>query len=193
MFGLKIIRRLTLACCLILLTAMAAAATAATQSRGIEPGNRIGKIWLGMTRKAVHAKLGQPDGIYLFASGVTGDYWSSSRAGDSLHISYSAGKVFQIEATSNSFSTPEGLTTQSSLAEVRKAYGNLRQTSYFRDNTNGTVVNYYEVTRRGITFTFVNLDSTTTPDNFKLYAIIVHAPGRRALTADEGDPDSHKL
>ncbi len=113
--------------------------------------------------------------------------------GKSLHIGYSAGKVFQIEATSNSFSTPEGLTTQSSLAEVRKFYGNLRRTSYFRDNTNGTVVNYYEATGRGITFTFVNLDSTTEPDNFKLYAIIVHAPGRRAVTADEGDPDSHKV
>ena len=192
MFGLKIIRRLTLACCLILLTAMAAA-VAAAQSHAIEPGNRIGKIRLGMTRKAVHAKLGQPDGIYRLAIGVTGDYWSSSRGGDSLHISYSAGKVFQIEATSNSFSTPEGLTTQSSLDEVRKFYGNLRRTSYFRDNTNGTVVNYYEATGRGITFTFVNLDSTTTPDNFKLYAIIVHAPGRRAVTMDEGDPDSHKL
>lgn len=191
MFGSKLIGRLTLACCLIFLTATAV--VAAAEGHAIEPGSRIGKIRLGMTRPQVHATLGQPDGIYSLPGGVPGDYWSSSSNGEFLHISYSAGKVFQIEVTSSSFSTPEGLTTQSSLAEVRKVYGRLRRTSYFRDNTNGTAVNYYEAVARGITFTFVNLDSTTEPDNFKLYAIIVHAPGRRAVTADDSDPDSHKL
>ena len=189
MFGLKIIRRLTLSCCLILLTASAAAA----EGHAIEAGNRIGKIRLGMTRRAVHARLGQPAGTYRLPSGAPGDYWTSSAGGESLHIHYGAGKVFQIEATSSSFATPEGLTTQSSLTEVRKVFGRLRRTSYFRDNTNGTAVNYYEAVGRGITFTFVNLDSTTQPDNFKLYSIIVHAPGSRAITVDEGDPDSHKL
>jgi hypothetical protein len=189
MFGFGIIRRLALLSCMM----FGAAAFAFAQSHEIEPGNRIGKIRLGMTRQAVHRTLGQPQGIFHLASGVEGDYWQSNATGDALQISYRAGKVFQIEVTSNRFSTPEGLTTESSLPEVRSAYGPLRKTAYFRDNTGGTAVNYYEAAGRGITFTFVNRDSTTDPFDFKPFSIIVHAPRSSAVTADERDPDSHRF
>jgi hypothetical protein len=189
MFGFWIIRRLALLSCLML----GAAAFALAQSHEIEPGNRVGKIRLGMTRQTVRRRLGPPEDVFRLPGGVAGDYWQSNSTGDALHISYRAGKVFQIEVTSNRFSTPEGLTTESSLLEVRKAYGPLRKTAYFRDNTGGTAVNYYEAAGRGITFMFVNRDSTTDPFDFKPFSIIVHAPRSSAVTADEGDPDSHKL
>lgn len=189
MFGFRIISRLALLLCLL----FGAYAFASGQSQGIEPGSRVGKIRLGMKRQVVHRTLGQPQGVFQLASGAAGDYWQSNATGDALQIGYRAGKVFQIEVTSNRFSTPEGLTTGSSLPEVRKAYGPLRKTSYFRDNTGGTAVNYYEAAGRGITFTFVNRDSTTDPGNFQLFSIIVHSPRSRAVTADEGDPDSHRL
>lgn len=189
MFGFGIIRRLMLLSCMIL----GAAAFALAQGQEIEPGNRVGKIRLGMTRQSVHRTLGQPQGVYHLSRGMAGDYWQSNDTGDALQIGYRAGKVFQIEVTSNRFSTPEGLTTESSLREVRKAYGPLRKTAYFRDNTGGTAVSYYEAAGRGITFTFVNRDSTTDPGNFKSFSIIVHARGQSAVTADEGDPDSHRL
>ncbi|HVG35974.1 MAG TPA: hypothetical protein VM911_23170 [Pyrinomonadaceae bacterium] len=189
MFGFGIIRRVALLSCVMLGTA----AFALAQSNEIEPGNRVGKIRLGMTRQSVHRTLGQPQGVFSLQRGVAGDYWHSNATGDALQISYRAGKVFQIEITSNRFSTPEGLTTESSLREVRKAYGPLRKTAYFRDNTGGTTVNYYEAAGRGITFMFVNMDSTTDPGNFKPFSIIVHARGQSAVTADEGDSDSHRL
>jgi hypothetical protein len=170
------------------------AAFAVAQSYEIEPGSRVGRIGLGMTRQMVHRTLGRPQGTFHLASAaVEGDYWQSNATGDALQISYRAGKVFQIEVTSNRFRTPEGLTTGSSLREVRKAYRQLRKTGYFRDDTSGTAVNYYEATARGITFTFVNMDSTTDPGNFKPYSIIIHSPGRSAVTVDEGDTNSHPL
>jgi len=189
MFRFGIIRRLMLFSWVMLGTA----AFAVAQSHEIEPGNRIGKIRLGMTRQTVHRTLGPPQGVFRLAGGVAGDYWQANETGDALQISYRAGKVFQIEVTSNRFSTPEGLTTESSLREVRKAYGPLRKTAYFRDNTGGTAINYYEAAGRGITFMFVNRDSTTDPFNFKLFSIIVHATQSSAVTADDTDPDSHRL
>ncbi|HEX8774185.1 MAG TPA: hypothetical protein VF735_11290 [Pyrinomonadaceae bacterium] len=178
MLKLKMMRRLLTAFCLMIW----AAAFAAAQGDRIEPGSRVGKITLGMTRQSVHKTLGSPDGTFQFPAGVHGDYWTSSTRGESLQISYSAGRVFQIEVTSDSFSTAHGLTTRSSLAQIQKSYPRLRKTAYFRDNTFGTAVNYYEATRQGITFVFVNPDSTTPAGNFKPYSIIIHEPGRHAVT-----------
>lgn len=189
MFKLKMTGRPMLACCLMIW----AAAFAAAQGDRIEPGSRVGKITLGMTREAVHKTLGSPHGTFRLPAGVPGDYWTSSAGGESLQISYSAGRVFQIEVTSDSFSTARGLTARSTLAQIQKSYPRLRKTAYFRDNTFGTAVNYYEATGQGITFVFVNPDSTTRNGNFKPYSIIIHEPGRRAVTPDEADPDSHRL
>lgn len=168
-------RNLTLASCLLLMIALPVAA----QDFKIEPGRRIGKIELGMTRPMVHKALGKPAATYRMSGGKrTGDVWMAN-TGNDVRIVYRAGKVIQVKVTSSSFSTPVGLTTNSSLAEVQKHHGNLRKTRHFVHNSGGVLIDYYDDVRRGIAFEFTSVDSET--QDFKPYAIVVHRPGQRVI------------
>ena len=91
-----------------------------------------------------------------------------------------------MKVTSPSFSTPEGLTTNSTLAEVQKHHGNLRKTRHFVHGSGGGLIDYYDDVRRGIAFEFTSVASET-PD-FKPYAIVVHRPGK--LVIPENDEET---
>jgi hypothetical protein len=180
MKAIKIIRHVAQAGFLALLCAISVAA----QDFEIEAGRRIGKIELSMTRQQVHQKLGKPGGSYKMGRGLVGEYWSSpTGTGNDVRIVYRGGKVIQIKVTSPSFKTPEGLTTESGLAEVRQSYQNLKKTRHFVHGSGGGLIEYYDDVRRGITFEFTAPDSET-PD-FKPYAIVVHLPGRRNIPEND--------
>ncbi len=174
----KALTRLIHAGCLIALATLAVAA----QDFAIKPGRSIGKIELGASRRAVHDALGKPGGSYRMSGGLSGEYWSAN-TGNDVRIIYRAGKVVQIKITSQSFSTPEGLTTASSLADVRRSYRRLRKTLHFVRGSGGGFIEYYDAVREGISFEFVALSSDT--DNFKPYAIIIHQPGRRVIPEND--------
>ena len=175
----KMIRNLILASCLLLMIALPVAA----QDFKIEPGRKIGKIVLGMTRPVVHQTLGKPAASYRLSGGKwTGDVWMAN-TGNDVRIVYRAGKVIQVKVTSSSFSTPEGLTTNSSLAEVQKHHGNLRKTRHFVHGSGGGLIDYYDDVRRGIAFEFTSVASET--PNFKPYAIVVHRPGQHVIPEND--------
>ena len=159
-------------------------ASASAQEYEIVPGQRVGFIELGMSRQAVHAKLGNPSGTYkLRGPGFRGDYWFSSDNSNTLRVFYNgAGRVFQISVTSPRFTTPEGLTTRSSLADIRRSYKNLK---VLRMSARGDIDYYYDP-RRGIAFELTDhMDAHLSSLTMQLYAILVFKPGN----SPQSEPD----
>jgi hypothetical protein len=171
MTRLKMFRSLMLACCLLLLFVTAASA----QDYDIMPGSHVGKIEIGMSRQAVHNTLGNPTGTYsLRARGYKGEYWFSSDNSNTLRVIYDpAGRVYQVSVTSPRFTTPDGLTTQSSLAEVKSHYKNLRA---LRLAARGDI-DYYDAVRQGIAFEFTERLDAHAGQTMRLYAILIHKHG----------------
>jgi hypothetical protein len=147
---------------------------ATAQQYGIIPGRSIGLIEIGMSRQTVHSKLGRPSGTYnLPGRGYRGDYWFSRDNSNTLRIFYDRnGRVYQISATSISFSTPEGITTSSSLVEVKRQHPNLQ---VLRMSKRGDIDYYYD-RRRGVAFEFTERlkdDGSV----MRMHAILVFKPG----------------
>jgi hypothetical protein len=179
--GFKIARKLIWAGCISLLVASSVSA----QEFRIEPGRRIGKVALGKARGAVHRMLGKPSATYRVGGGVlTGDVWMAD-TGNDVRVIYYRGVVIQIKVTSPRFSTSDELTTNSSLAEVKKKHPNLRKTRHFVHGSGGGLIEYYDDVERGIAFEFTSVASETT--NFKPYAIIVHRAGKPVIPENDED------
>jgi hypothetical protein len=172
------IRQCSLTLCVLFLVAVSVAA----QDFKIEPGRKIGRIELGASRTVVHKTLGKPSTTFRAPGGMTGEVWMAT-TGNDVRIVYRDGRVVQLKATSAKFATPEGLTTNSSLAEVQQHYKNLVKTRRFVHGSGGGLIEYYDDVRRGIAFEFTALDSET-PD-FKPYAIVVHRPGQRVMPEND--------
>jgi hypothetical protein len=153
-------------------------AGAAAQDYDIVPGSRIGKIEIGMSRQVVHDALGLPTGSYrLRARGYRGEYWISS-SDNTLRVIYdAAGRVSQVSVTSTHFTTPEGLTTQSSLADVKSHYKILKVLHF----TARADIDYYDAVRQGITFEFTQRYDAHSPQAMRLYAILIHKQGSLVL------------
>lgn len=167
-------------CCLALLFAWSASA----QEYEVVPGQRIGLIEIGMNRRAVHNKLGQPSGTYrLRGRRLRGDYWLSSDNSNTLRVFYNAAaRVSQISVTSPRFTTPEGLNSRSSLAEVRRSYPHLK---VLRVSARGDIDYYYD-SRQGIAFEFTDqMDAHLSPLVMRPYALLVFRPG----TNPQPEPD----
>jgi hypothetical protein len=169
------------ACCLVFLCA----AVASAQEYDVVPGQRIGWIEIGMSRQTVQGKLGKPSGTYsLTGKGARGDYWLSSDNSNTLRVFYNgAGRVSQISVTSPNFKTPEGLSTRSGLAEIRRAYKNLK---VLKVSARGDIDYYYD-SRRGLAFEATDQMDAHTSLVMRLYAILVFRPG----TSPQPEPDEH--
>jgi hypothetical protein len=165
------IRRLNVMACLVLLLFCA---QAAGKDGGITPGRKIGRIEIGMTRQIVHGKLGRPSGTYkLLGRGYKGDYWHSQDNENTLRVFYDRNdRVYQISATSPGFNTSEGISTRSSLAEVKRQYPNLK---VLRVAARGDIDYYYD-SRKGVAFVFTErLEENGSA--MRLYAIQVFKLG----------------
>lgn len=164
--------------------ALLCVASASAQENDIVPGQRIGWIELGMRRQVVLSKLGTPAGTYNLPGRGRGDYWFSSDNSNTLRVFYNAaGRVSQVSVTSSRFTTPEGLTTRSGLADIKRAYKNLK---VLKVNAKGDIDYYYD-SPRGLAFEVTDqMDAHATPV-MRLYAILVFRPG----AAPQPEPDEH--
>lgn len=153
----------------------------------VEPGRRVGKIEIGASRDAVHRLLGKPAKMFSTHKKLVVDSWSNNKTGNQLEVIYQAGNVVQIKVSSPRFSTPDGVSTNSSLAEVRRAYSPLKKTTYFYNEESGRGLDYLEDPQRGVTFVFAS-PSTDPPETLKAWVIIVHRPGSRAIPVEIKDP-----
>lgn len=174
MVRLKMFRRLLIAACLTFLFVAGVAA----QDHAIVPGSRIGKIEIAMSRQAVHTMLGNPTGDYrMRARGYRGEYWISS-SDNTLRVIYDAAwRVYQVSVTSPSFTTPEGLTTKSSMADINSHYKNLKVLHF----TARGDIDYYDAVRQGIAFEFTQRYDAHSPQAMRLYAILIHKQGGSVL------------
>ena len=176
----KIFTKFVVAFCLTLLFV----ASASAQEYDVVPGQRVGVVEIGRSRQTVHGKLGKPSGTYsIQGRGNRGDYWFSSDNSNTLRVFYNgAGRVFQISVTSPRFTTPEGLNTHSSLADIRRSYKNLK---VLRMSARGDIDYYYD-SRRGIAFELTErLDAHSSSLTMQLYAILVFKPG----SSPQSEPD----
>lgn len=175
----KMINKIVVAICFVLLFV----ASASAQEYDVVPGQRIGSIELGMSRQTVHEKLGKPSGTYsLQGHGNRGDYWSSSDNSNTLRVFYdAAGRVYQISVTSPRFTTSEGLNSRSSLAEIRRSYGNLK---VLRVSARGDIDYYYD-SRKGIAFELTDQLDAHSSLVMKTYAALVFRKG----TSPQPEPD----
>src|SRR3954463_1194745 len=142
----RMIHRLIGTGCLALLFVVSTSA----QEYDVVPGQRIGWIEIGMSRQTVLGKLGKPAGTYsLPVRGSRGDYWISSDNSNTLRVFYNgAGRVSQISVTSPRFTTPDGLSSRSGLADIMRVYKNMR---VLKVSARGDIDYYYDP-RRGIAF-----------------------------------------
>ncbi|HEX8890270.1 MAG TPA: hypothetical protein VF779_14020 [Pyrinomonadaceae bacterium] len=176
----RVIGKLIVACCLALMFV----ASVAAQENEVVPGKRIGWIEIGMSRQMVLGKLGQPSGTYSLARRGRGDYWFSSDNSNTLRVFYNAaGRVSQISVTSPSFKTPEGLSTRSGLADIRRAYKNLK---VLKVSAKGDIDYYYD-SRQGIAFEITDQMDAHSSLAMRPYALLVFKPGM----SPQPEPDEH--
>ena len=100
---------------------VAAANEAANRGDEVDPTMRLAGITLGMTKEAVHSKLGAPskvDGDKESYSGLEVDYWSSN------------GGVYRLSTTSTTYPTSEGVTVGVSEASLRAKIHGLHCKTY---------------------------------------------------------------
>jgi len=132
-----------------------------------------------MSRDAVHNTLGRPTGTYtLRQRGYTGEYWFSTDETNTLRVFYDpTGRVYQVSVTSKRFRTPEGLTTESSLDEVRRSYRNLKVRHFAARGD----IDYYDSVQQGITFEFTERTDDRNVSSYQMYALLIHKRGGSVL------------
>ena len=130
--------------------------------RLVVPGESVGRIRLGMSRRDVLALLGAP-------ADARGNplVYRSGRGGNSLQLFFAGERVEQIDFTSAAFHTREGITTRS--------YGDDRHAASFAKwRLRWRFVNLrYTLRSGGLTFYGLNVDSAN-PDYEVTHLGVVH-------------------
>lgn len=143
-------------------------------------GRSIGRVRLGMSRTEVHRRLGPPSDAQ---PGGKHDFYQNKSNASELVVTYRGSSVVEIFTTSPQFSTPQGITTHSAYAQVRKRYKHLRQSVQEMQEVRACI---YDDVRHGIAFQFVApMDRKYSrfgagrlkPGAFPQY-IAVHEPGK---------------
>lgn len=152
--------------------------TAFAHCDSIIPGKAAGRIKLGVTRKAVHAILGEPQSSRT-ATGeqvVSRDVWKSP-AGNFLFVYYRGENVVQVNITSSALKTPKGLAVGKSLAEAKKKFGELKKFSCTSDE-GGAAYFWYDASDPGIAFCVTPFEGHSAE---KITAIAIHLPGEAVV------------
>lgn len=134
-----------------------------------------------MSREQVREMLGAPDLSTDEKYGlIPRDNWLSGK--HMLTVYYRDGRTFQIGLTSPRFKTADGISTQTSLARIKRKYKNIRERSWV-DTKDDTKIIHYDSVENGIAF------GRTAPDSpnrsYRFYSIVIHPPGVPLLL--EGD------
>ena len=152
-------------------------AAAAEDDNTIRPGIGLGEVKLGMKQDAVRKIVGKPDGSYELPTGEKVDYsvWKDKKP-STIRLIYSKGsnKLLQINCEAPAPATADGISLKSSMAEIKKTYGDLHVAEY---GSGKAFEDYYDNVKKGIAFEFTG----DKPKGKTLYSIIVHIPGSHVL------------
>ncbi len=160
-------------------------ALAAPGDHDVIPGERIGKIRIGMRSADVHAQLGKPGGAADRKDGLREEVWSGGRNEvQQVRVLLDHGLTVQVSATSSAFRTPDGLSTSAKPAAILRL--GLRRTGFELRGSGGGFAYYYDDIERGIAW---QITGTGIPQDgeppFRIYAVIVHAPKRPVAVDDD--------
>lgn len=161
-------------------------ATAADDST-VVAGDGFGIVKLGMDRDKITDTLGKRDGKYSLPNGIQVEYstWKEPGTDSTVRVFFdAAGKVVQLSGHADSLATADGISTKSTLSEVRKRYPELRLFEY---RAKATHVEYYDDVKHGIAFEFAWADLAA-KSNRRMYAILVHLPNRRVIPESDERP-----
>jgi hypothetical protein len=155
----------------------------------IVPGQRMGVISLGMKPEQVKEKAGNHDDAYSLPGGIKAEL---SRWKETDKITYTIrvfydpqGRVIQVAESAPKPATADGISLNSSLADVTKKYKSLK---VFKYKAKDARIDYQDDVARGITFEFTRAASEP-ESSMHLYAILVHAPGKNVIP----DADEHPI
>ena len=160
----------------------------------VVPGQSLGKLRLGQTPAQVRKILGSPAKTFKLRNGLLDDVYVSKGTRkaegqtirDKVEILYRAGKAVQIEATSPSFKTASGLSTDSTLRTLQGFLHPFRYYTYSfgGDDSGGHVKYYLDSQKLGIAF-----ESPASQDTWNWQSgsatLIVHGKGS-AVIPDQG-------
>ena len=157
-------------------------------------GSRIGEVRLGDSQSSVRKRfekveLSTPFRSYQTHGGCTADSWTRQSDGSTLEVVYKGRKVVQVEHNADGYKTQKGVSVNSTLAAVKKAYPHLKSTTYFFDEEDGKGQTFYDEIQQGIAYVVPSpwLESDK-PE--KPVTIIVHRPGKPAIPIDIKDPSN---
>lgn len=148
----------------------------------IEPGKRIGRVFIGDTPGAVRRRLGKPSRSFKLGAGSTSELWRSGKY--TLEVVYKAGHVIQIEATNPAFETADGLGLHSTVKSWAAQMGE-DDTQSLYTYPNKPRMFYYDWKDQGLTL-------EATPDKkgrLHLLTVIVHREGGSVIPDKGGTSD----
>lgn len=176
-------------------------AAAAQAADSAAPGRSVGRVFLGMDRADVWKILGWPGlsaavphGTALYGE----DRWAGG--GHRLWVISERDKVVQVEFNSPRITTTDGLSTESTLAQVRRRHPAMTVRAY-RQKVSETIsgqtsLDFFHLddVRSGIAFTYLppeegmpkETDETAPKKDDELETIIIHRPGVRAIPIADG-------
>ena len=159
---------------------------AVEDNRLVEPGVRIGRVFLGDTRAAVQRRLGKPTKTFKLKNGLTSELWRS-KAVDSdgktntLEVIYRRGVAVQIEATSGVFQTRKGLSTFSGIEDWTKSFGDRDGRRFRYANRTPRTQAYYDWVKSGVALESQFLSAHDEDDVEEIRTLIVHRRGFKVV------------
>jgi hypothetical protein len=156
----------------------------------IEAGKRVGKLYLGAERRMVLKQLGKPRKQVVINEKLKNDYWESKKS-ETIDVYYLNDKVIQISISSPSFKIADQINTNSSLAEIKEMFKELKKQRYYvelKDKKSSDISDdeetaerlyftYFDDIDQGVAFVFVYDKPTQAIDESLPSNIIIHYPG----------------
>jgi hypothetical protein len=155
----------------------------------IVPGKKMGVISLGMKTDQVKEKAGNHDDAYTLPNGIKAELsrWKETdKITYTIRVFYdSQGRVIQIAESAPKPVTADGISLNSSLADVTKKYKSLK---VFKYKAKDARIDYHDDVAGGITFEFTRA-AAEPESSMHLHAILVHNPGKNVIP----DSDEHPI
>lgn len=146
----------------------------------IEPGKRLGRVFLGDTPGAVRRRLGKPARTFSLGAGTTSELWRSGPY--KLEVVYKRGKVAQIEATNPVFQTAEDMGVEDGAAAWMDAMGSSYAKSIYSYPNKERQV-YFDWKRAGL-----SLETDGGEGWERVMTVIVHRAGSSVIPDRGGTP-----
>ena len=163
----------------LILAAMMSCSEPAPAPLTVTPGIGIGVIGLGDARAEVAAsfEMEPTRGNEMVLDSLVRDEWNLP-GGQHVTVLYHEDRVLQIRAEGPAISTAEGISTQSTLAEIRRVFPNTAASMMAHDMTSM----YFDDIAKGIAFGARTIEEDPAANaEGDVISMFVHEPGREVL------------